>query len=63
MIKRKACLDIITIMITIYYTGTGSKENGIHTIKEFLQIMNNLFPYRDFDLEDWLEFSGAEIMK
>jgi hypothetical protein len=52
MIKRKACLDIITIMITIYYTGTGSKENGIHTIKEFLQIMNNLFPYRDFDLED-----------
>lgn len=50
-------------MLTIYYTGTGSKENGIHTVKEFIGIMEKLFPYIDFDLEGWLEYSGAEIMK
>jgi hypothetical protein len=61
--KYKACLDIINKMLQIYYTGTGLKENRIHTVKEFIAIMNNLFPYRDFNLEEWLEFSGAEIMK
>ncbi len=50
-------------MLQIYYTGTSSKENGIHTIKEFLVIMAKLFPHMDFNLEEWLEYSGAEIMK
>jgi hypothetical protein len=47
-------------MLKIYYTGIGSKENGIHTVKEFIELMIRVFPYEDFDLEGWLEFSGAE---
>jgi hypothetical protein len=27
----------------IYYTGIGSKKNGKHSVKEFLDIMNKLF--------------------
>lgn len=27
----------------IYYTGIGSKKNGKHTVKEFLDIMNKQF--------------------
>jgi peptidoglycan hydrolase CwlO-like protein len=30
-------------MSKIYYTGLGAKKTGIHTEKEFLNIMNKLF--------------------
>ncbi len=48
-------------MLRILYTGIGANESGIHTIQEFLQIMYSVFPNREFTLEEWLEFSGAEF--
>ena len=31
----------------IYYTGVGSKKNGKHSVKEFLDIMNRMFRILD----------------
>ena len=63
----------------IYYTGSGSRTSGIHTQKEFLQIMR--YQYTDMvawkikgipldpekikknDLARWMEFSGATFIK
>ena len=63
----------------IYYTGIGSKTDGIHTQKEFLKIMHNQFPemvawklkgvplppekIKKNDLARWLKFSGATKIK
>jgi len=62
----------------IYYTGIGSKIDGIHTQKEFLKIMHTKFPemiawklkgvplspekIKKNDLARWLKFSGATKM-
>jgi demethoxyubiquinone hydroxylase (CLK1/Coq7/Cat5 family) len=52
----------------IYYTGIGSKENGMHTVEEFLDIMNKHFNVqcselkkRKCNLEEYIKFSGAEL--
>jgi S-ribosylhomocysteine lyase LuxS involved in autoinducer biosynthesis len=40
----KTIINIIYIMVKyIYYTGVGAKENGKHSVKEFLDIMNKNF--------------------
>jgi hypothetical protein len=77
----------------IYYTGIGSKDSGVHTLMEFINIMlmeflikkdwdkelrdtprhmHHQLNFKDwelpedfvcFTLEDWLEYSGAEIIE
>ena len=69
----------------IFYSGIGCKKDYRHTEKEFLDIMNKNFTWKDwnndiswpmqlkfkdwklpddfifFTLQDWIEYSGAEI--
>jgi hypothetical protein len=79
-------------MTKVRYTGIGANESGIHTIEQFLEIMNREFTHkrwsedpiykvmgRDhyhlqfkdwvlpddfcfFSLNDWIEYSGAELL-
>lgn len=61
-------------MLKIYYTGLGAKKSGYHTETEFLYIMNKIFRRACIDyhnakkttklmnvLQEYIEFSGAEI--
>lgn len=42
--------------MTIFYTGIGSNDDGLHTTQEFLDIMNTQFIKRDFnERKDWLQ--------
>lgn len=52
-------------MLQIFYTGIGANQGGIHSVKEFLEIMFREFGglYDYHQLDEWLEFSGAEIIK
>lgn len=54
----------------IYYTGIGSEGKEIFTINEFINIMkehsHEFMPppsnSDNFSLDDWIEYSGAEIV-
>jgi hypothetical protein len=62
----------------VYYTGIGSHVSGLHTKKDFLQIMRNQFPemvlwrikgqlpdptkIKKMDIDRWMEFAGAKMV-
>ena len=41
--KREKIFSSNNMVEYIYYTGIGSKKDGKHTVKEFLDIMNTNF--------------------
>ena len=42
--------------MTIFYTGIGSNDDGLHTEQEFLDIMKKQFVERDFyEHKEWLK--------
>jgi hypothetical protein len=61
--------------IYVHYTGIGSHITGLHSKKDFLQIMRNQFPemvqlrmkgqspdptkIKKADIKRWMEFAGA----
>jgi len=79
-------------MVRVLYSGIGTTESHIHTVEEFLEIMNREFTNKKwsddpiykvigrahyqlqfkewvlpddfcfFTLNDWIEYSGAELV-
>ena len=47
----------------IYYTGIGSKENGMHTVEEFLDIMNKHFNVQCSEFLPDLDFKPCQQSK
>ena len=47
----------------IYYTGIGSKENGMHTVEEFLDIMNKHFNVQCSEFLPDLDFKPCRQSK
>lgn len=56
-------------MKRIYYTGIGARPGYLHTSLQFVRVMRRLTDgtddadmFRNFQLDDWILWSGARIV-